>query len=131
GDLHGEVFSDVARAFTRWNDQGLDVRIFSSGSVLAQRLIFSTTGDGDLTVFLRGYFDTTTGPKNEPASYSQIADAFALKPSEILFVSDVTRELDAAHEAGMQTLLCLRPGNHPQPTHHHRTITTFDDIEFI
>jgi len=128
GDLHGEVFPAVPTALGRWRKHRLDVRIFSSGSVLAQRLLFSSTAAGDLTVFLNGYFDTTTGPKNEPSSYRLIASAFVLNPGEILYISDVTRELDAALQAGMQVLLCIRPGNHPQPPHGYRTITSFDEV---
>jgi enolase-phosphatase E1 len=128
GELHGEVFADVPPALARWRGLGTDVRIFSSGSVLAQRLLFSTTTAGDLTVFLNGYFDTTTGPKNEPSSYGKIAHEFGVSQKEILFLSDVTRELDAAREAGMQTRLCVRPGNHPQPPHSHPLISSFDEV---
>ena len=128
GELHGEVFNDVPPALQRWHAAGIDVRIFSSGSILSQRLVFSTTASGDLTKYLNGYFDTTTGPKNEAASYQRIANTFGIPASEILFVSDVTRELDAARDAGMQTLLCVRPGNHPQLSHTHKLITTFADI---
>jgi enolase-phosphatase E1 len=128
GELHGEVFPDVPSALERWHRQNIDVRIFSSGSILAQQMIFSTTRAGDLTRFLNGYFDTTTGPKNEASSYQQIANAFGLAAGDVVFVSDVTRELDAARSAGMQTLLCVRPGNHPQPPHAHTTITTFDGL---
>jgi len=128
GELHGEVFNDVPPALQRWHAAGIDVRIFSSGSILSQRLVFSTTASGDLTKYLNGYFDTTTGPKNEAASYQRIANTFGIPASEILFVSDVTRELDAARDAGMQTLLCVRPGNHPQLSHTHKVITTFADI---
>jgi enolase-phosphatase E1 len=127
-NLHGEVFPDVPIALQRWQRENVDVRIFSSGSILAQRLLFSTTAAGDLTQFLRGYFDTTTGPKNDPASYRTIAKLFGISPSEMLFISDVTRELDAARHAAMQTLLCVRPGNHPQPAHTHGVITTFETI---
>lgn len=125
GELHGEVFDDVVPALQRWHEAGIDVRIFSSGSVLAQRLLFSTTRSGDLTQYLQGFFDTTTGAKNEPESYGRIADAYGLPPSEIRFLSDVTRELDAARAAGMQTSLCVRPGNPVQPVHTHPVITTF------
>src|SRR6266480_2316692 len=128
GLLHGEVFPDVPGALERWQRNGIDLRIFSSGSILAQRLLFSSTPTGDLTKFLRGYFDTTTGPKNVAASYCTIAKSFGVAPSDILFISDVSRELDAARDAGMQTLLCVRSGNHPQPAHEHKTITTFDEI---
>jgi len=128
GELHGDVFQDVPPALEWWRRKGVDVRIFSSGSVLAQRLLFSSTHAGDLTRFLNGYFDTTTGPKNEPASYKTIAAAFGFAPSEILFVSDVTRELDAARMAGMKTRLCLRPGNHPQPENDHHRIASFEEI---
>ena len=79
--------------------------------------------------YLSGYFDTTTGPKNDPASYAKIALAFGVPASEIAFISDVTRELDAAREAGMQTLLCVRSGNPVQSPHTHRVITTFTEID--
>jgi enolase-phosphatase E1 len=128
GELHGEVFPDVPPALERWQRNDIDVRIFSSGSILAQRLLFSSTAAGDLTTFLRGYFDTTTGPKNDPASYLTIAESFDAPATDIIFISDITRELDAARAAGMQTLLCIRPGNHPQPPHDHRITTTFDAI---
>ena len=129
GKLRGEVFEDVGPALKGWQAAGTDVRIFSSGSVLAQRLIFSTTPAGDLTQYLSGYFDTTTGPKNDPASYAKIALAFGLPASEIAFISDVTRELDAAREAGIQTLLCVRPGNPVQSPHSHPVIKTFAEID--
>jgi enolase-phosphatase E1 len=128
GELHGEVFPDVPPALKRWQHTGVDVCIFSSGSILAQKLLFETTNDGDLTKFLSGYFDTTTGPKNEPGSYHKIAAATGIASGNILFVSDVTRELDAASVAGMKTLLCVRPGNRSQPAHDHQVITTFEEL---
>jgi len=128
GELHGEVFADVPPALARWRQQGIDVRIYSSGSKLAQRLLFSTTKAGDLTALLNGYFDTTTGPKAEAESYIAIGRAFGCETREILFISDVTRELDAAREAGMGTALCIRPGNKPQPAGTHPTIRSFEEI---
>jgi enolase-phosphatase E1 len=128
GELHGEVFQDVPPAFERWRRNKIDVWIFSSGSILAQRLLFSSTAAGDLTKLINGYFDTTTGPKNDPSSYSRIAHSIGIAAPDILFISDVTRELDAARSTGMQTLLCVRPGNHPQPPNDHATITTFTGI---
>jgi len=128
GELRGEVFADVPPALERWHQKNIDIRIFSSGSKLAQRLLFSTTKSGDLTKFLNGYFDTTTGPKNDPASYRTIAIAFGIPASQMIFISDVTRELDAARLAGMETMLCLRPGNHPQPLGDHPAVTSFQDI---
>ncbi len=128
GELHGEVFPDVQPALECWHRAGVDVRIFSSGSILAQRLLFSTTDAGDLTKFLNGYFDTTTGPKTDPGSYLKIAETFGAPPSSITFISDVSRELDAARTAGMQTLLCVRPGNHPQPANDHTIISDFQNL---
>jgi enolase-phosphatase E1 len=128
GELHGEVFSDVAGALDRWHQNDIDVRIFSSGSVLAQRLLFASTDTGDLTQYIRGYFDTTTGPKSDPASYRRIAQSFGFVAEDILFVSDVSSELDAARSAGMDTALCIRPGNRPQPPGTHRVINRLDQI---
>ena len=128
GELRGEVFVDVPPALERWQRAGIDIRIFSSGSILAQQLIFTTTPQGDLTHFLNGYFDTTTGPKAEASSYSVIAAAFALPASQILFISDVVRELDAATAAGLDVCLAVRPGNPPQPQNAYRRISSFAEI---
>jgi enolase-phosphatase E1 len=110
GALRGAVYPDVPPALARWRDQGRRVFIYSSGSVLAQRLIFSTTADGDLTAFIDGYFDTTTGPKKEADSYRRIAAAIGLEPAAVCFVSDSEEEVRAALEAGLQAALCAREG---------------------
>jgi len=129
GELKGQVFPDVPPALRRWKDKNLDTRIFSSGSVLAQKLLFAHTEAGDLTGFLHGYFDTTIGPKTAEGSYQRIADEFHLPAAEVLFISDTTAELDAARCAGMRTLLCVRPGNPPTPKPHgHGVISSFAEI---
>ena len=115
GSLKSQVFDDVPRALKRWHEAGLKVSIFSSGSVLAQQLLFAHTEAGDLTKFIVDYFDTNIGKKGESESYSKIASAMGLQASEIVFISDVVSELEAAEEAGMKTLLSIRPGNPPQP----------------
>ena len=130
GELRGVVFPDVAPALERWHAQGRDVRIFSSGSVLAQRLLFATCPEGDLTRFIRGYFDTTTGSKKDAASYRIIAQAFGLTPDRILFASDVVEELDAARVAGMETRLAVRPGNAKvHDPNGHPFVSSFDEME--
>ena len=128
GELTGTVFEDVPRAFARWQSAGTPIAIFSSGSVLAQQWLFRRSSAGDLTPFISQYFDTEVGPKRDPASYARIAATVALPPSSITFVSDVVGELDAARAAGMQTIMSLRPGNHPQPPHDHRVVHSFDEI---
>ena len=126
GELRSEVYPDVPPALERWREKGIDLAIFSSGSVQAQKSLFRNTGAGDLTGYFKAYFDTTTGPKKESRSYSLIADALRRSPAEVLFVSDITAELDAARTAGMQTALCLRkPG---APTGGHPVIHTFDQL---
>jgi len=128
GELRGEVYADVPKAFERWRDQGRSMSIFSSGSVLAQKLIFGYSTAGDLTEFIRAYFDTTTGAKQQAESYQRIAAALALSPPEILFLSDVTAELDAAQLAGMQTALCVRPESKQPSSSAHPIIQTFDEV---
>jgi enolase-phosphatase E1 len=127
GELRSEIYADVPRAFERWRTQGKTLAIFSSGSVLAQRLLFSHTTAGDLTGYLSAYFDTTTGAKQEAESYRRIAAALALPTSAILFLSDVVAELDAARQAEMQTALCVRsePASNPNS---HLLIRTFDQV---
>jgi len=113
GELRGQVYPDVPPALARWKQQSRCVAIFSSGSVQAQKLLFRHSEAGDLTRFIDAYFDTTTGPKQEPQSYRRIAEALALKPPSILFISDVAAELEAARAAGMQTLLSVRSSAKP------------------
>jgi enolase-phosphatase E1 len=130
GQLRGEVFADVPGAIRRWRATGLDVAIYSSGSELAQRGLFASTEYGDLTPLLSGFFDTRMGAKAEAGSYARIAIALRRLAFEVLFVSDVVSELEAARTADLQTVLCLRPGNAPQPrTEQFDTIRTFDEIE--
>ena len=129
GELKSQVFPDVPPALNGWKEKNLDLRVFSSGSVLAQKLLFANTQTGDLTGFLNGYFDTGIGPKTSPESYRRIAAEFQLAASEVLFVSDVVKELDAASSSGMKTLLSVRPGNPPQPKGHgHGIISSFSEI---
>jgi enolase-phosphatase E1 len=128
GDLRGEVYPDVPPALERWHGHGIDIAIFSSGSVQAQRSLFTNTAAGDLTRFIRAYFDTTTGPKTAPHSYARIAAALERSPSEVLFLSDVGAELDAALTAGMRTALCVRtPGSAPL-TGAHPLIHALDQL---
>ena len=129
GQLVSHVFDDVPPALARWADSGLDVRIYSSGSVEAQKLFFAHTAAGDLTRYLRGHYDTTTGPKREASSYARIAADMALEPRQILFLSDVGAELDAARQAGMATALAVRPGNRdPGGLLEHEPFQSFADI---
>ncbi|MCM3874015.1 MAG: acireductone synthase [Pyrinomonadaceae bacterium] len=132
GTLKAPLFSDVAPALERWHRDGLRIAIFSSGSVLAQRLLFAHTEAGDLTGFIDNYFDTSQGPKIELESYHRIAAALSLPAQDVLFISDVVNELDAARAAGMQTRLCVRPGNHDQShPERYQNIQTFDDISIL
>ena len=129
GQLQGQVFADVPAALERWRAQALDIGIFSSGSILAQQLLFRYSSAGDLTPFLRWYFDTTTGAKTDAVSYQRIAAAMSIPPEAVLFVSDTVRELDAARTAGMHTRLSVRPGNAPPSEDHgHTVVRTFDDV---
>jgi enolase-phosphatase E1 len=129
GSLKAPLFEDVVPALRRWRRAGLKISIFSSGSSLAQLLLFSHTEAGDLTEFIDSYFDTTNGPKTAFESYRKIAEALRLPAREVLFISDVVSELDAARAAGMHTLLCVRPGNHPQSlAEHHQIIQNFNEI---
>jgi enolase-phosphatase E1 len=129
GELVGQVFADVPRALERWRAEGVQVGIFSSGSVLAQQLLFRHSSAGDLTPFLRWYFDTTTGKKADRDSYQRIASAMDMRPESIVFLSDVVAELDAARDAGLSTRLSIRPGNPPPPlSHDHAAMQTFDEL---
>ena len=127
GALKSHVYPDVRPALERWRTQRRSVAIFSSGSVLAQRLLFEHTVEGDLTPLIHSYFDTTTGPKGAANSYRRIAEALRVAPAAVWFVSDMAAELDAARAAGMVTALCVRDGAAP-PASDHPVLRTFEEI---
>jgi enolase-phosphatase E1 len=128
GELVGTVFADVPEALARWS-RTAKVAIYSSGSVEAQQLLFRHSSAGDLTPYISGYFDTRVGAKGAAESYRAIAAAMDIAAGEILFVSDVVRELDAAREAGCGTRLSMREGNHILHEYHgHSEVSSFAEI---
>jgi enolase-phosphatase E1 len=108
GDFHGHIYADAVQLLRAWHEQGIDLYIYSSGSVYAQKLLFSHTEYGDLTPLFADYFDTRIGAKGEAASYRRIAGAVGVAADDILFLSDIDTELDAAQQAGFQTWQLVR-----------------------
>jgi enolase-phosphatase E1 len=129
GHFQGHVYEDVVRHLRAWQARGLRLYVYSSGSVLAQKLLFGHTAYGDLTPLFTGFFDTTIGGKREAASYRTIAATVALPAESIVFLSDVKEELDAARAAGMQTRCLVREGAlHADAA--HQQAQSFDALEF-
>ncbi len=133
GAYRGHIYADAAEALRNWHAQGHRLAVFSSGSVGAQKLLFGHTEAGDLAPLFTAYFDTEIGHKRDADSYRLIADALDRRPADIVFLSDVVEELDAAREAGMQTVLLDRREDYPQPRgteacNGHLRVEAFDRI---
>jgi enolase-phosphatase E1 len=129
GAIKAHVFADVPVAFQAWRQAGRAVAIYSSGSILAQQLLFRHSSAGDLTPWLSGYYDTSSGPKREAASYTAISQAWGLPPGDITFATDQPAEATAARAAGMQAVLLMRPGNAPLPP--GQTVAVHGDLRAI
>ncbi|GAB5403592.1 MAG: acireductone synthase [Aureliella sp.] len=132
GTLRAHIYPDVLPAIRRWIDAGKEVRIYSSGSIAAQKLFFGhldTSDEPNQLHLLSGHYDTTIGGKKETQSYRNVAEDWGLAPSEILFISDIADELTAATEAGFQALASVRPGNKPLPGDFPvASITTMENV---
>lgn len=126
GQLKGHVYPDAVAALRHWHEQGYALYVYSSGSVQAQKLIFGCAEAGDLTPLFSGYFDTGSGHKREVDSYARIAASIGSPVGEILFLSDVVEELDAARQAGMQTCGLVREGGSLAG---HEVVDSFDAID--
>ncbi|CAI8761830.1 acireductone synthase [Pseudomonas koreensis] len=126
GQLKGHVYPDAVEALKRWHQAGYQLFVYSSGSIQAQKLIFGCSEAGDLTPLFSGYFDTTSGPKREAQSYTNIQQAIGVEPQDILFLSDIVEELDAAQSAGLQTCGLAREGGELGS---HITVDSFTGIE--
>lgn len=110
GEFTGHLYPDAHAALERWHQDGTPLYVYSSGSIQAQLLYFAYSDFGDISSWFEGFFDTTSGPKREVASYHRIAADIGCDPAGILFLSDIGEELDAARAAGMQTVQICRPG---------------------
>jgi enolase-phosphatase E1 len=130
GDFKGHVYPDAAEQLKAWKAQGLALYIYSSGSVYAQKLLFAHTEYGDLTPLFSGYFDTHIGGKKEPASYCKIAGQLGIPADQILFLSDIKEELDAAKAAGFETIWLTRDSE-PDPQAEHRQVSSFDLMKHL
>jgi enolase-phosphatase E1 len=124
GDYQGHIYPDAVEMLQKWRQNNISLYIYSSGSVYAQKLLFSYTEHGDLTPLFDGYFDTKIGAKIDSQSYMRISQYLNLPPEEILFLSDVEKELDAAKKAGMKTKWLVREGQ-LNPVANHDQVSNF------
>jgi enolase-phosphatase E1 len=132
GELTSHMFDDVPPALRAWKEAGFVLAVYSSGSVAAQQALVANAPQGDLRPLFTGYFDiTTAGAKREPSSYRRIAVSLGIDPAQLLFLSDVQAELDAARVAGWQTVGLLREGETQATATAEPTVASFDDIEVV
>ncbi|MBL8263390.1 MAG: acireductone synthase [Xanthomonadaceae bacterium] len=132
-DFTAHIYPDAATKLRDWHASGIPLAVYSSGSVPAQKLFFGHTDAGDLTDLFQGWFDTEVGHKRETRSYAEIARRLGRAPGDILFLSDIVEELDAARDAGLRTVLIDRLDDYPAPrlddaTHGHVRVERFDQI---
>jgi enolase-phosphatase E1 len=125
----GHLYSDAVDAMQRYRESGVLLAVYSSGSIAAQRLMFGHSVAGNLLSLFVGFYDTTSGSKVDAASYTLISKALGFVPASIAFFSDNPRELDAARDAGMQTLQVARPEDGTEPAPRHFYVTTLDDVD--
>ncbi|MEB3352274.1 MAG: acireductone synthase [Cyanobacteriota bacterium] len=131
GELQAELFADVAPTLMRWHRQGVQLAVYSSGSIAAQQLLYRHSNAGDLTGLFSGWFDTRTGLKQDANSYAAITATLDVPARNTLFLSDAVAELDAARSAGLTTVLTQRPGNPPSPQNpRHPCVETLEAIHW-
>jgi enolase-phosphatase E1 len=126
GTLRSSVYPDVPPALDTWRAHGIDLYIYSSGAVEAQRLLLEYSDRGDLSGHFLGYFDTTIGPKVEVHSYLAIQAEITHSPQELLFLSDNPAEIRAAHGANWRAMLIERDA--PAREHEPPPIRSFSDL---
>ncbi len=131
GELEGHIYDDSFEKLKKWKEKGIPIYVYSSGSVKAQKLLFSNTKFGDINYLFSGYFDTKIGGKKESKSYEKITKEIGFKPEEILFLSDNPEEIEAAAKAGMQVIKFAREGEFEIiPNFPYKQVRSFEEIEF-
>ncbi|NIF23510.1 acireductone synthase [Candidatus Pantoea multigeneris] len=126
GSFRGHLYADVLPALQQWKSQGIDLYVYSSGSVAAQKLLFGYSDAGDITGLFSGYFDTHVGTKREVGAYQNIAAQIGVPPEQLLFLSDIHQELDAASAAGWNSVQLIRGEADTQSR--HRQVSHFAQI---
>jgi len=129
GDLVGPLFEDVPTNLRRWQQEGLVLAVYSSGSIAAQQLIYQHSNHGDLRSLFSHWFDTHTGSKHDPSSYSLIAELMECAPQAILFVSDLHSELEAASQSGLQVVCSQRESDKMKDLKSYPAIDNFHQIK--
>lgn len=129
GDLQSHVYPDVVPALKAWHAAGIGLAVYSSGSVPAQQQLFGHTPEGDLRPLFSQWFDTRVGGKREAGSYARIVQALGTPAEQILFLSDVAEELDAARASGLQTVQLLRAQDGTQPAKQHPGVSSFAELD--
>ena len=129
GEFTSSLYDDALKSLYRWKSMPLEVSLYSSGSIKAQKLLYQHTQDGDLLSLFHNWFDTHIGSKKDPKSYEKIAKSLLSTPNQICFISDNADECDAAEHSGMETLFCRRSGNPDQNPRHHRSITSLHEVD--
>lgn len=132
GELTSHFFDDAIPTMRRWKQSGLDLSIFSSGSVNAQRAWFGNTPEGSILAFFSHHFDTENiGHKRIPDSYRKMTAVLGVPPNQIVFLSDLVAELDAAREAGWHTVGVRREGDEywDAGVGDHLAITSFEQLD--
>jgi enolase-phosphatase E1 len=128
GSIKGALYPDVTLSLRRWRRSGLRLYVYSSGSVAAQKLLFANSVDGDITGLFAGFFDTNVGGKREPESYDRLCIGINVPPAEVLFLSDMEAELDAAATAGLRTCQLVRPQDGTRASDRHVIAADFPSV---
>ena len=131
GELKSQLFPETAECLRQWNEQGLTLSVYSSGSVQAQKLLYRHSSNGDLEDLFSHWFDTHTGPKKSTESYTTIAEKLHSSPNKIWFVSDNGAECDSARLAGMHTLFSLRDGNPDRDPRDHTVVQSLREVSAL
>ncbi len=129
GDFRGHVYVDAHQQLQAWHQQGIQLYVFSSGSIEAQQLLFRYSDFGDMTPLFSDYFDTTLGSKRDTSSYQKMAQTMVQQTAHILFLSDIIEELDAAQQAHWQTIAVVR--GEVSPITRHPCVRDFFEIDIF
>ena len=128
GLLKAPLYDDVPEALGRWRKAGLNLSVYSSGSINAQKLLYQHSTYGDLSNLFYSWFDTKTGDKQVKQSYTKIAKILNIDSGQIVFISDRKSELNAAEEAGFKVIFSQREGNPETDNGNYIGIENYADL---
>lgn len=120
----------------KWRcDYEIQLYVLSHGWAEANRVFLSRTNQGDMSLLIDDYFDSSLGLLNEASTYHSVLEKIKQKPHDVLFLTKSLPAMKAAKSIGIYSVLVITYRNmietlSPEERESMSIVHTMNEIEF-